>query len=159
MRNIHLRVLLPTNRDKPGTLQVEVDGRPVAAFSVLGRGSRGAGDTSLQTNGNTPTGTYSANQITETRSLPQDSYGPWGAVRLQPLAGNAVLAEVMGRHRLLIHGGALATTGPWENSLRPTHGCLRVSDGDMKQLRSILEENRTDGKSCVTTNVTVTVSE
>jgi len=159
MKKIHLRVVLPKNRDNVGTLRVEVDGRPLADFRVLGRGSRGPGDTSLRSKGNTPTGTYSANQIIETATFPQASYGPWGAVRLQPLSGDALLAEVLGRHGLLIHGGAPGTTGPWKGSLKPTHGCLRVSNDDMKKLRGMLEENRTDGKSSLVSEVTVSVSE
>lgn len=111
------------------------------------------------TKGNTPTGSYSANQIVETATFPQAAYGPWGAVRLQPLSGNALLAENLGRHGLLIHGGAPGTSGPWKGSLKPTHGCLRVSNDDMKKLRTMLEENRTDGKSCLVNEITVTITE
>jgi hypothetical protein len=159
MKRVHLRVMLPKNRDNIGHLRVEVNGTPVADFRVLARGSRGPGDTALQTNGNTPTGTYSGNQIIDTATFPQSSYGPWGAVRLQPIAGDALLAEAIGRRGLLIHGGNPATSGPWKGSLKPTQGCLRVCNDDMQKLRTLLEKARTDGRSCLVTDITVTVSE
>ncbi len=159
MKKIHLRVIFPKNRNLLGWLQVGVDGVMVAEFRALGRGSRGAGDTSLQTKGNTPTGEYSGQEVVETSQWNQSSYGPWGAVRLDPTAGSALLAEMLGRTGLLIHGGSLANRGPWKDSLKPTYGCIRVSNDDMKSLREIIEEAQDDGQSCRQIVIEVTVTE
>lgn len=159
MKKIHLRVCLPKNRDLMGHLRVEIDGFPVDEFRVLGRGSRGPGETSMLSRGNTPTGSYQGDQLVDTEDWPQSSYGPWGAVRLQPSSGDAILAEQFGRRGLLIHGGSPGTKGPWAGSLKPTHGCLRLSNEDMRKLRGWIEGARDDGFSCVATSTTVTVEE
>lgn len=129
MKNVTLNVLLWKNRDKTGTLRLEEESRPIGDYKVMGRGSRGSGDTSRLKKGNTPTGSYSGNHIVDTSKWPQDSFGPWGAIRLKPTSGNAMNN---GRSGLLIHGGK---SGAWgTGTLRPTWGCLRLSNGDMKDL-------------------------
>lgn len=162
MKHIQLNALFPKNRDSAGWLRVEVDGRPVAEFRALARGSRGPGDTSLLNKGNTPTGTYSANDLIETRNWEkQRSYGPYGAVRLKPISGNAVLAEVLGRSGLLIHGGAPGDQNTWPSrlGLRPTRGCIRLSNADMKELIALLTEARSDGTACLVTDIQLSVQE
>ena len=117
----------------------------MAEFRVLGRGSRGPGDTSFLSRGNTPTGTYQGTEFVETEDWNQASYGPWGAVRLKPTSGDALLAEdIFGRRGLLIHGGALAPSGFWEGGLKPTWGCLRLANADVRILRGIIENERYD---------------
>lgn len=160
---LHLNVILPRNRNSTGWLRVELDGRPIAEFRALGRGSRGAGDTSFLKRGNTPTGEYRGSFV-DTEAWPQKSYGPWGAVRLKPSRGDAVMAEeIFGRRGLLVHGGALGTSSYWRGagSLRATWGCLRLSNSDMKQLREVMEAERDDWKSgaCREVQIRVTVRE
>ena len=58
MKYVHLKAIVPQNRDLEGVLRVEVDGVLVKQMRVLARGSAGKGDTSLQHNGNTPIGEY-----------------------------------------------------------------------------------------------------
>jgi hypothetical protein len=159
---LHFFVLLPRNRNLAGRLRVEKDGMLLAEFSALGRGSRGPGDTSLLKDGNTPTGSYKGSEFIETKGRNLASYGPWGALRLKPESGNAVLAQdVFGRKGLLIHGGALATSGLWKGKLKPTHGCIRLSNSDMKRLREIIEAARYDDirKMCREIEINVTVKE
>jgi lipoprotein-anchoring transpeptidase ErfK/SrfK len=88
----------------------------------------------LAHNGDTPTGTYQAD-LMSTPQLPVHSYGIYPPIRLTPCAGDALKAAEAGRSGLLIHGGAPSATG----GLRPTHGCLRVSDADLKGLRDKLQ--------------------
>lgn len=160
---IHLNVLLPRNRNSTGWLRVERDGVPLCEFRVLGRGSRGPGDTSLLIQGNTPTGEYRGS-FEETMNRSVKSYGPWGAVRLKPVSGEAVLAEdIFGRRGLLIHGGSLGGPGYWRGkaSLRATYGCLRLSNGDMQSLRRIIEAEQYDEKRkiCREPDIEISVNE
>ncbi len=137
-RDVHLRVLLPGNRDHPGWLRVEVDGVPEREFHVLGRGSSTSENPNAQsvfkTWGNTPTGDYSGT-TESTAKRNKRSYGHSGAVRLKALAGDALLAYFFGRDGLLIHGGDL---GGRFGGYRATHGCLRLSNSDMKELIQLI---------------------
>ncbi len=73
--------------------------------------------------------------IPGTRLNNSHSYGPNGAILLYPTAGEALhAAQVFQRDSILIHGGA---PGP-DGTLRPTGGCLRLSNSDMKQLSDIV---------------------
>lgn len=137
----HLRVVVPKNRNLDGWLYVERDGAVLDRMKVLARGSQGTGDTQFQNNGNTPTGGYNGSSFERTDNFPQDSYGPWGALRLAPISGNALMAErLFGRTGLLIHGGAPGGSNYWRGAgaLRATYGCLRVSNADMLRLRQLL---------------------
>lgn len=141
-QDVHLNVLLPRDRDTPGWLRVDVDGVPRAEFRVLGRGSTKVGGiptgnpkrSPIAYAGNTPTGSYESPGIVSTADWPQDSYGPWGAVKLKAVEGDALLAERLGRTGLMIHGGA---RGPF-HGYRSTLGCLRLNNFDMKQLTDLL---------------------
>src|SRR6185437_7471773 len=150
MPNVHLDVLLRRNRNLNGVLRIEVDGTPVREFMVLGRGSRGGGDTQFLENGNTPTGEYDGNTFLSTEGQSQRSYGRWGKMVLKPLSGNALIAQdLFHRRELRIHGGDLGTwygTGSHakSNQLRPTHGCLRLSNADMRQLYEALMDAGVD---------------
>jgi lipoprotein-anchoring transpeptidase ErfK/SrfK len=61
-------------------------------------------------------------------------YGPHGWITLNPVAGQALEAKRNGRFGLLIHGGAPGAGG----ALRPTFGCLRLTNGDMRGLMEIV---------------------
>jgi lipoprotein-anchoring transpeptidase ErfK/SrfK len=167
MPDVQLNILLPRNRNYNGVLRVEIDGTPVREFSVLGRGSRGAGDTTFMENGNTPTGEYDGSTYLATAGQKAAAYGPWGKVVLKPIRGTALLAqEIFGRKELRIHGGELGdwygTGGPLKHDqLRPTHGCLRLSNPDMATLYQLLQSAGIDfvQSVCVQPNVRVTVRE
>ena len=158
---IHLNVLLPKNRDRLGWLKVDVDGKPVAEFRVLGRGSstvhgKSTGNPTrnpLQYAGDTPTGNYQSTGIESTEDWPQASYGPWGAVQLKAVAGEALTAERLGRRGLLIHGGAQGRF----HGYRSTKGCLRLSNLDMMKLMDILRNAGDDPQHLMTMGLTVDV--
>lgn len=167
--DVQLNVLLPKNRNHAGWVRVEINGVPVNEFRVLGRGS--TTETSktgekkvvnptlnpLMRFGNTPTGEYASPGIQSTSGLSRSSYGPWGAVRLKAVSGDALLAERLGRSGLLIHGGA---PGRFDH-FRATHGCLRLYDGDMRQLIALISGagNNAQAEMCESVSVKVTVRE
>ena len=149
-KEILLDVSLPKLRDDLGLLKVVVDGQTLYRFRVLGRGSATVGGVSthnpshnpLLYAGNTPTGDYKSSGIESTHDMPQSSYGPWGAVKLEPFAGQALEAKKLGRDRLLIHGGAHGQF----HGFRSTKGCLRLSNLDMKYLIDLISR---EGKGAV----------
>jgi hypothetical protein len=74
--------------------------------------------------GDTPTGGYRVPGLEATgngtnRSAP--SYGPNGAIRLNPVSGDALTAAGIGRQYLLIHGGDLSCGTP------PAHERMHTS--------------------------------
>lgn len=149
MPDIHIQLMLSSNRNQSGVLIVKDagNGRVLGYFEALARGSQGPGDTQMQVNGNTPTGSYRVTALAATSSWNQDSYGPNGALRLSPVSGNAQAAEQLaGREGLLIHGGSLGATGYWRgaNELRATHGCVRLRNEDMHRLTQVLYDAAND---------------
>lgn len=141
-RDVHLNVLLPRNRNLPGWIRVEVNGAPQAEFRILGRGSttvagQPTGNPTLSPltyAGNTPAGDYVSPGVVSTAGWNQNSYGPWGAIRLQAVGGAALLAERLGRSGLLIHGGAEGSF----SGFRSTLGCLRLHNADMRTLVAMI---------------------
>jgi lipoprotein-anchoring transpeptidase ErfK/SrfK len=157
--DVHLKAKLPYNRDRSGTLAVQIDGKTVRTYEVLGRGSQGPGDTVFQTNGNTPTGTYQGIGIENKNN--QQSYGPV-ALRLKAVSGDALIAhDAFGRDGLLIHGGSLGGPGYWRGAgqLRATHGCLRLSNDDMLNLQTLITSAATNPgtNTCDLAKVTISV--
>lgn len=163
MSDILLQVMLSRKRDQSGVLLVrDRTGRVLARFEALGRGSRGAGNTQMLVNGNTPTGTYRASRVIPTASANLNSYGPNGAIVLDPVSGNARAAEkIAGREGLLIHGGSLGGTTYWrgKNELRATHGCIRLRNEDMKRLMNLMFDESLSALQCTPIEVLVTVSD
>jgi hypothetical protein len=163
-RDVHLNVLLLRNRDHPGWMRVEIDGVSQAEFRVLGRGSKTLNRKTVSPHpslspfafaGNTPTGDYVSPGIVTTDRWNQSSYGPWGAIRLKAVAGDALLAaDVFGRKGLLIHGGA---PGRFDG-YRSTLGCLRVSNDDMMRLIQLISDAGTNAEAAMCEAVTVRVS-
>jgi hypothetical protein len=164
-RNVHLNIWLPHNRNHAGWIRVEVDGVPQREFHILGRGSttvkgKPTGNRNLSPfrfAGNTPTGTYISPGIEDTRTRDRSSYGPWGAVRLKAVGGDALLAERLGRSGLLIHGGS---EGRFDG-YRPTLGCLRLHNSDMQTLVALISGagNNAQTQMCELVDVRVTVRE
>ena len=162
MGNIDLKLLLSNNRNQSGVLIVSdrSSGRVLGQYQALGRGSQGPGNTQMQVNGNTPTGTYTVTRAVSTQGWPQNSYGPNGALRLDPSGGNAHNAHVGGRNGFLIHGGSLGGPGYWRgpNELRATHGCIRLQNDDVRRLIQILFNATLDPGQNRSQNVDVTLS-
>jgi len=88
--------------------------------------------------GHTPLGRYRAVLGPAHASTPADlrSYGPHRVILLQALDGDALTAAKNGRDGIWIHGGAPAPDGI---GLRPTHGCVRLSDRNQGELVALLE--------------------
>jgi L,D-transpeptidase-like protein len=125
--------------DRSGVLSFEYNGR-MLDYPVLGRSEYDRSP--LERYGHTPTGTYSIPKIlitgpgtklgdkkTGTGLL---TYGHEGAIVLQPEGGEALDAFHKGRRVFLIHAGDLNR----EKAMRPTHGCIRMRAGDMRDLIS-----------------------
>lgn len=164
-RDVHLNIVLPRDRNLPGWIRVELDGVPQGEFRILGRGSttvegQPTGNPTrspLLRAGDTPTGDYTSPSIVSTTAWNRDSYGPWGAIRLKAVAGEALLAERLGRTGLLIHGGA---DGRF-SGFRSTRGCLRLHNADMNRVIRMIAggaENATT-QMCDSVSVRVTVRE
>jgi len=167
-KNVCLNVLLPRNRNHLGWIRVELDGVPKAEFRVLARGSttvnkQPTGNPTrnpLLFAGDTPTGNYVSPGVVSTGDWEQRSYGPWGAIQLKAVSGDALLAERLGRTGLLIHGGDPGIAARF-GGYRSTLGCLRLSNIDMKSLAGMLfaaGENSSRLRS-ETVSVTVNVRE
>jgi hypothetical protein len=171
-RKIVIAVELPSDRGRAGRLSIKNDlGQVVAGpWPVLGKAD---GLTAARRNnstrstvlpyGDTPAGTYlvtGAFKVGDGTSYKKESYGIHGALRLDPQSGDAKVAkDVGGRTGLLIHSGDLGNQG----RLRPTNGCLRLSNGDM---RAVLDEllliavvQGAISATCSVTSVGVTVSD
>lgn len=163
MPNLHLQVILPGNRDSSGLLHVREakSGKSLALFDALGRGNAGGGDTQMFEDGNTPTGEYQVTRVESTANLNQSSYGPNGALRLEPIGGNA---RASGRSGILVHGGDPVTETSRSASfrpiggLRPTKGCIRLSNSDMKQLVDVLSSASENAAEMRSEDISVTLS-
>lgn len=137
-----IRVQFPRDRTKPGSLElVSEDGEVLFECPCLGKADNAAaarvGNPTrdpVNRNGDTPLGRYKAVWESPPRNPTAAylrSYGPYGFIRLIPLSGQAAKAALEGKRKGLgLHGGALNARG----ELRPTHGCIRVTDGDMVRI-------------------------
>jgi hypothetical protein len=94
--------------------------------------------------GDTPCGDYRVVIAVPTgKGTPYDdhTYGPAGALILEPTGGDALEASASGRLGLMIHGGAPAANG----GLRATNGCIRLSNDDMAALLSHISRDGSVG--------------
>ena len=136
---VRILVRLPNDRDYAGSLHLEGDDGSVIAgpFEVCGR----ADDASARVRGNprrerilpggdTPLGRYRVATEVAGEALPAEQFGPHGVLVLEPMDGEAALADANGRFRLLIQGGS---SGPGR-LLRPTNGSLRLANRHMRVL-------------------------
>ena len=166
MPTLQIIVQLPLDRSKTGTLRLVDDaGNTLAGpYDVLGKADNGTamshGNSSrdpLQPYGDTPEGVYAVPRaIASGNGTPYSdhSYGPYGALILQPTSGEAEAAAAAGRVGLMIHSGDPGQTQP----LRPTHGCLRLSNGSMNALMAALSSAaQVDGISCQMAHLSVIV--
>lgn len=153
---LKIRVQLPNDRYKTGELRVMdpiTGGTLYGPVPVLGRAARD--DAAAHQNpdrdavlpfGNTPLGGYKVSAILANGpGTPRDivKYGPNGSIVLDPESGPALTAKNNGRTGLLIHGGRqTANPTPLPSHLKPTNGCIRILDGDLKRLIDFLKANQ-----------------
>lgn len=143
-----IKVNLPIDRTKSGTLTLErADGTSlVSDLPALGKSDNKRAKQANNKDrdptlpyGDTPEGTYAVPSIVDTgpgTNYSQRSYGPGAAIVLQPTGGEALTAAANGRLGLLIHGGDPGANG----RLRATHGCIRLSNGDMGRLLNAIQD-------------------
>lgn len=152
-----LRVLLPRDRLKLGTIELLKSADLASGFpwqqvippikcygKADSQAAAGAGNPKrdpLRLYGDFPLGEYSCRLVLV---APPDKlsvafkreYGPYGFIELTPTAGDALTAAKNGRYGLRVHAGDATPLG----TLRPTHGCLRISDADFLALRQAIED-------------------
>lgn len=156
MPNLRIQIRLPEDRKKAGNLSLFVDGQLMAGpFNAVGKAdgntatARGNPERArLLQFGDTPLGGYAVGALLATgpeTPYGERSYGPNGAVRLVPTSGEALEAsQIGGRSGLLIHGGDLNAKG----LLRPTNGCVRISNTDMQELMVAIRLNENPLEAC-----------
>lgn len=152
----HIIANFSSNRDHKGTLKM-YDGNGNLVFGpveALGRGTSyddyNDGDHSKwwMQRADTPTGVYNAS-VTGPGS-PESSYGPHKRINMDPVSGNALIAEQNGRSEFQIHGGDPETnSGATWYPLRPTYGCIRISNSNQNALINKIEEVGGAGKVTV----------
>jgi hypothetical protein len=137
---ITINVALPADRKKLGTYTV-VDDAGIVRFGpvpCLGLADQTlAGEHGNPTRnpllpyGDTPLGLYRVTIIPASSNT--HSYGPNPRLMLTPVSGECVMAEDRDHLRagILNHGGDPNPAYTFWDSLRPTEGCVRLSDANM----------------------------
>ena len=149
-----IRVSLPSNRSYYGQLTL-LDDQGITLsgpFAVLGRADAktaadqgNPGRSTILPYGDTPTGDFRVDGFQQAGD--QDDiqrHGPYGKIKLTPISGEAKLAKDNGRTGLQIHGGVLSSAG----ALRPTNGCLRLTNDDMLTLLTAIITSTTPPSTC-----------
>jgi hypothetical protein len=141
-----ISVVLPQNRIRPGQLSVfDDDGSLVfGPVACLGKADNGAAKAHgnptrdpTQRFGDTPTGSYAAVMLVvhDAGETNVHTYGAHPSILLDPVSGQALTAKQQGRTGIMIHGGAPSPTG----GLRPTNGCVRLSEADQGSLIALVQ--------------------
>src|SRR5271165_6576823 len=138
-----IEIILASDRNRVGRLILKDDaGRKLAGpYSVCGRANdfaasehRNPTRSPLQPYGDTPTGEYRLRGIVRTgRGTAYDAtlFGRFGMIALEPVRGQAAIADQNGRHVLVIHAG---TPNPASRLLYATNGSVRMYDDDLREL-------------------------
>ena len=136
-----LLATLHPDREIPGKLELLDGGECGAGFGpidCLGRSDDHrafmAGNphrSPLQRYGDVPCGVYRA--TIEPAGERVDVFGPYERLLLAALSGDALTAKQNGRTELMLHGGDPAKGGT-RGGLRPTYGCIRVTNPGMKRI-------------------------
>ena len=138
-----IEIILASDRNRVGRLILKDDaGRKLAGpYSVCGRANdfaasehRNPTRSPLQPYGDTPTGEYRMRGIVRTgRGTAYDGskFGKFGMIVLEPVRGQAAIADQNGRHILVIHAG---TPNPASRLLYATNGSVRMYDDDLREL-------------------------
>jgi hypothetical protein len=135
-----INVVLPADRTKLGTYTiVDVDGNvqfgPVPCLGLADQATATAHNNPsrdpLFPFGDTPLGLYGVTVIPASSNT--HSYGPNQRLLLTPISGPCVVAEDPQHMRdgLLNHGGDPNPAYTFWDSLRPTFGCVRLSNDNM----------------------------
>ncbi|MCK6375909.1 MAG: hypothetical protein L6Q69_17680 [Zoogloea sp.] len=153
--NLTIKVTLPTDRSKTGTLTLIDPTTGLALFGpvpVLGRAAKNTaavhGNPSaspLKPFGDTPAGTYDVARIVgngDNTTRPVARFGQSGSIVMEPTGGDALTAKNNGRVGLLIHAGRHAFSAAVDaKALKPTNGCVRMLDFDMAKLIKAIKDN------------------
>jgi len=156
---MRIQVVLHPNRLQLGDLTVVDDDAAMLLGPVPCLGKADNKDAGLHKNpkrdpklpfGDTPTGEYAvAELVSHTKGETNlHTYGAHPSILLDPQSGDALAAKENHREGLMIHGGAPSSTG----GLRPTHGCIRVSEDTQGALIDLITPVELD-------SVVVSVSE
>lgn len=139
---------LPKDRFRPGRFWLTDDAGTVVFGPVPCRGE--ADNSGAVAHGNPiedPTKAYGDHPAGSYRVLevfwdpqPVHSYGP-AFLKLEPTGGEAFTARVNGRSGIGIHGGDPGPNG----ELRPTFGCLRLSNENIQVVAHVVDELRRSG--------------
>ncbi|MEW4428902.1 L,D-transpeptidase [Paenibacillus pabuli] len=152
----HIIANFSKNRDYKGILKVynNIGELIFGPKEALGRGlndpkNRNDHTNWMLQNADIPTGV--AKTIVYDKGGSFSSYGPHKRIWLyEAVNGNFLIAEKNGRREIMIHGGdPLATSSLTWYPLRPTHGCIRLSNDDQKKLIDVLVKNGSVGKITV----------
>lgn len=150
--NPKLQVILNQNRSKTGVAMLTMPDGASHHFACLAKSDNAAAAAAgnptrnpLLPFGDIPTGTYTGEvTVAANQSVKTDvrSYGAHARILLLAVAGAALEACTGKKPRwgLMIHGGALGTKGV----LRPTHGCIRLSEENMKTLLDLIGDSTLD---------------
>src|SRR3954453_20589858 len=141
---MQIHITLRKNRVLPGQFSVQSAPGPslLGPVSCLGKADSAAalshGNASRDPKepfGDTPTGGYSVTELVSHRGETDlHTYGPHPSLLLDPQSGDALISKTNGRTGLMIHGGGASASG----GLRPTHGCVRLSDENQRALIALV---------------------
>jgi hypothetical protein len=145
---LSLSVILPIERNNLGVIKINDDLTGLTVWGhkfCYGRADHGTAGQNGNANadptqpyGDTPTGGFDVVGIRPVQASEMNKYGSQDALMLKGVTGQAMIREANSGHQLLIHGGrpSFGTV-----LLRPTNGCLRLLDQDMKGLLSALGDD------------------
>ena len=121
-------VVVVKNDRTANLILFDLNGKYVKSYSAL---AKGVTRNRMITNGDTPHGLYKiTGWIVPGKNQPASrrrSYGPNPRLKIKGIKGEA---KESGRTLLRVHGGDKSENG----KLRPTHGCIRLSNEDIKDL-------------------------
>jgi hypothetical protein len=156
---VRIEITFSQDRISVGQLQVFNDAGAPALGPVDCLGRADAQDAKLHGNpernstlpfGDTPVGKYSLVRLVSHSGSESDShtYGDYPSLLLDPISGDALKAKKNGRFGLMIHGGAPSGTA----KLRPTHGCVRVSEDNQRDLVAVVVQSALGSSTATITN-------
>lgn len=125
-----ISIALPANRYNFGTLSLyKANGVQVMSCQCLGLAASNAPMNVYE--GNTPTGVYEG--YLSYHGGTTNAYGPYQVVILNGKSGIIISS---GRSGIWIHGGAPASASSATYPLRPTNGCVRVSNANQLNIQN-----------------------
>jgi hypothetical protein len=144
-----------SNRNKTGNLVVvEGDVKVFGPVDVCGRANdelanenNNASRNPLLPYGDAPFGKYKILGIRSTgtgTAYSEEEFGPHGLIDLQPIGGDAALADANGRFNFSIIGGS-----EYGEPIRCTNGSFRLNNSDLKMLIKIVREKNVRECSCL----------